>query len=180
MTLTYSLTENDFLQHQLYTASKNKRIRNQRIRTWLLVTVGCLMLSYIMYANNPFGYYYFLSFSGLTLVFYPLYQKYQYKRHYRKFIQENYKLRFGETCTLVFSDDTVDITSPSTEIKINYSGLEAVNEIGQYFFLKLKTGGDIIITKAGIDNLQEFRQKLAEIKEKYHLTESVDLNWKWK
>ncbi len=39
MTFTYILTENDFLQNQLFVASKSKRVKKQRIKSWITVSL---------------------------------------------------------------------------------------------------------------------------------------------
>jgi hypothetical protein len=44
MTLTYSLDNNDYLQHQLYLASKSKRIKNKRFKSWIATTMFFLSL----------------------------------------------------------------------------------------------------------------------------------------
>src|SRR5687768_16831339 len=98
MTLTYQLDQNDFLQHQLFLASKTGRIKKKRTKSWLTVS-GCMfLLSFIFYqSDNSFLSYYFLAFGIVTVFLYPLYQRQQYKNHYAKFIADTYKNRFGQT-----------------------------------------------------------------------------------
>ena len=45
MKLEYNLNENDFLQHQLFTASKTERIKMQRRKSWVFVTLTFFIFS---------------------------------------------------------------------------------------------------------------------------------------
>jgi hypothetical protein len=44
MTLKFSLDENDYLQSQLFIATKTERIKNQRTRSWILVSLAFSLL----------------------------------------------------------------------------------------------------------------------------------------
>ncbi|MGA9639022.1 YcxB family protein [Flavobacterium sp.] len=181
MKIQYALNENDFLEHQLFTASKTERINKQRRKSWIMVTFSFFALSILFLNNeNRFLLYYFLGFGVISLIFYPLYQRNHYKRHYRNFIKETYKNRFNETATLIFEEDYIETNDLSGETKIYYSAFEETNEIKDYYFLKLKTGGSIIIPKMKIDNIENFKIELNRISEKYNLKNNVELNWKWK
>jgi len=181
MEIKYTLSENDFLEHQLFTASKTDRIKKQRRKSWMIVTFTFFVLSLFFLKNeNQFLVFYFLGFGILSLIFYPLYQRKHYKRHYLNFIKEIYKNRFNETATLRFEDDYIETNDLNGESKINYSALEETNEIKDYIFLKLKMGGSIIIPKIKIENFDAFRIELNKISKKHNLKNNVELNWEWK
>ena len=180
MTLKYSLNENDFLQHQLFVASKTESIKKQKLKTWLLLTLAILMMSVPFYRNEKFTFYFLIIFSLVTLLFFPIYQKYQYKKHYLKYININYKNRFGQVSSLIFNEDQIETISVIGESKINYDAFEEIDEIENYFFLKIKTGGGIIIPKKEIKSIDEFRIILKKLIAKYNWKEIIELNWKWK
>jgi hypothetical protein len=181
MKIQYTLNENDFLEHQLFTASKTERINKQRRKSWIIVTFCFFALSLLfLKSENKFLLYYFLGFGIISLIFYPLYQRNYYRKHYMKSIKETYKNRFNELTTLIFDEDYIETNDLSGETKIYYSGFEEINEIKDYYFLKLRTGGSIIIPKIKIDNIENFKIELKNISEKYHLKNNVELNWKWK
>ena len=181
MKIQYTLNENDFLEHQLFTASKTERINKQRRKSWIMVTFSFFAFSVLFFnKENKSLIYSFLGFGIISLIFYPIYQRNHYKRHYLNFIKETYKNRFNETATLLFDEDYIETNDLSGETKIKYSALEETNEIKDYYFLKLKTGGSIIIPKSRIDNIEIFKLQLNSISEKYNLKNNVELNWKWK
>jgi YcxB-like protein len=179
MTLKYSLNQNDFLQHQLFLASKTKSIKNRMNRTWLILSIAFLMIGISFYKNDNFNFYFFIFFSILTLLFYPFYQKYHYKNHYLKHININYKYRFGVVSSLIFNENTIDSISEIGESKLNYTAFDEIDEIEKYFFLKIKTGGGIIIPKTEIENVEEFKIILNNLIKKYNWKEIIELNWKW-
>ena len=180
MIVQYKLEEHDFLQHQLYVASKTKRVINQRRNTWILLSVSFLLFSFANYSGNKVLFYAMLAFSIITVLFFPLYQKTQYKKHYRNFIIDNYKLRFGKDASITFTEDAIETTDSSANSTFQLNSLEEIIETGDHFFIQIKTGGHLIIPKSAIENNADFRAVIKSIVEKYTIKEVVDLNWKWK
>lgn len=181
MTLKYQLDQTDFLQHQLFLASKTDRIKKKRTKSWLIVSGTMFLLGFLFYkSDNSFLSYYFLAFGIVTLIFYPLYQRQQYKNHYAKFIADTYKNRFGQTANIHFSENAIETNDISGDSKINLSELENVTETGDYFYPSLKTGGHLIIPKSKINDVSQLRQELRQLCEKLKISFIEDLNWKWK
>ena len=181
MSFTYSLDQNDFLQYQLFLASKTDRIKKQRIKSWLIVT-GCMLLLSFMFhqSNNQFLFYYFLIFGILTFIFYPFYQRQKYKKHYARFIAENYKNKFGQTANLKFTEFAIEANDISGETKINLTELENVTETADYFYPKLKGGTGFIIPKSKIADVDHLRTELSNLCGKLNISFVQDLNWRWK
>jgi hypothetical protein len=181
MTLTYQLDQNDFLQHQLFLASKTDRIKKKRTKSWLIVSGTMFLLGFLFYqSDNTFLTYYFLAFGIVTLIFYPFYQRQQYKNHYAKFIAYTYKNRFWKTANIHFGENVIETIDVSGESKINLSELESVIETGEYFYPSLKTGGHLIIPKTKISDASQLRQELRQLCERLKINFIEDLNWKWK
>ena len=180
MQLEYSLDENDYLQYQLYAASKSKNIKAQRNRTFIILIVTFLILSYMIFSTADMMFDPLIIFFVLLLILYKLYEKKRYSNHYRKNIAENYKERFGLISTLTFTENQIIEENKLGESKINYESLTEINEIEDYYFLKLLTGQSLIIPKKVIADKRDFDFTLEEIKNRFHLKNNVDLAWKWK
>lgn len=181
MTFEYTTDENDYLQYHLYTSSKTKRNRNQRLRSYLFVVVVCALIGlYFLSDNKSFLFYYCMVFGIISLIFFPFYQRNHYKNHYKKQIKEIYKNRFGIFSKINLNEQDLEIFSSNTEAKIKYDELEAINEIGEYIFLKMKSGGSLIIPKLKIENLTVFKDEIIAISNKYKIPVNIELNWKWK
>lgn len=181
MTLTYSLTVNDFLQHQLFSASKNARIKNQRITNWLICSATFLLLGFLFYeSGNTLMTWYFLIFGIVFFCFFPLYQKQHYKNHFTKYVVETYKNRFGEITNLTFTDEHIESKDITGESKINLAQIENTTETGNYFYLQIRTGGHLIIPKSGIPDVAMVRHELKIFCKKLNIKFLEELNWKWK
>lgn len=153
MELKYSLDDNDFLVYQLYTASKSKNIKNQRRRTFLILVAVFVVMFYSIYSTQETPSYYVLIFF-LLLIVYRLYDSSRYKNHYKKFINDNYKERFGLMCTLNFAENQIIEYSKIGESKINYDSLAEINEIQDYYFLKLITSQASLFPKKKLEILK--------------------------
>jgi len=181
MTLTYSLDQNDFLEHQLFTASKSDRIKKKRIKTWLILSGSWLLFSFVFYqSHNTLLFYLFLAYTLITLLFYPFYQRRQYKNYYKKFIADTYKNRFGKTANIKFTELALETNDITGESKINLTQFENVTETANYFYLKMKTGGHLIIPKLKINNVDDVREELKSLCTKLSIDFITDLDWKWK
>jgi|SRR5690606_10660173 len=180
MQLKYSLDEKDFLEYQLYSASKSKNIIKQRRTTFIIIFVALSLFFYNDYAaSQSFPYFNFIIYI-LLLVIYKIYERKRYINHYKKFIDENNKKALGVICTLNFTEKYIIEENNLGESKINYDSITEINEIQNYFFIKLLTGQSLVFPKNKINDMNEFRFKLSEIKDKYNLKENIELNWKWK
>jgi uncharacterized membrane protein len=181
MTLSYTLTENDFLQHQLFIASKTDRIKQQRKKTWLIYSAALLLLSLIFYqSGNTVMTYYFLIISIVFFCFFPIYQKNYYKNHYQKFIADTYQKRFGQTANVSLNEDCIETSDITGQTKINLTEIENTTETSDYFYVKMRTGGHLIIPKQRLDNIENVRQELKNLCSKLSIEFLDDLNWRWK
>lgn len=181
--LNMTLDENDYLTFQLYTASKNPRVRKTRIRSWIITTVGFLALTYVFFKdNNGFLGYYFLIASVLSLILYPRYSRWRYKRHYKRHIQDAYKNRFGEECIIEFAADTIVTKDKTSEVKINTAEIEEINEIKDFYFVKSKSGVSLIISKVKTDpaDLERIKEEVQALVHKRGVRHNVELDWKWR
>ncbi len=132
MTLQYQLDENDLLQCHLFVASKSDRIKSQRIKSCLIYSVAFLLLSLLFYqSHNMWLTYYFLIFGFLWLCFYPLYQKWFYKRYYKRIIAETKTGKINQTANVSFTNDHIETNDITGESKINLTELEKVTETGE-------------------------------------------------
>lgn len=181
MVLKYSLSEHDFLQYHLYVASKSQQVKRNRRKSLFISTGILLLLALLFYSEkNNFLAYSILGFGVLNMFFYSFYLRSHYKEHYLKFIKENYKKRIDKTGSISFEDEFVETGCSTTESKISLIEIDEFIEIGEYFFLKLKSTGSIIIPKSKIVNVDIVREELQKLANKLNVKFILELNWKWK
>ena len=164
LNIEYSLEENDYLEFQLFVASTSPMIVKKKRRSWILLSVvsTALTINFIV-SRGDFLAVYFGLISLAIILFYPKYINWKYKRHYLKHISENYANRFGELEYIEFHDDHLYAKDKVGEGTINLSEVEFVDELKDYFFLRLSTGVSMIIPKYKIDNQDEVRNEFVRL-----------------
>jgi hypothetical protein len=175
--------ENDFLTYQLYTASKTPRIKKARVRGWILTIVLFLCLAFLFFeSSNAFLGYYFLLLSVVSLPLYPIYSRWRYKKHYKKYIADTYKGKFGVPCTIQIENDVIVTKDATGEFKIKTTEVEVVNEIKDFYFVKMKSGMSLIVNKVKTDpqELEILVDQLMELVEKRGVQYNRELDWKWR
>ncbi len=175
-----TLDKHDFLRYQLFTASKSKRIKNKRIRIWIILTISFFVLGLALGQNEDrFLSYYFIGFSLITMIFYPLYQRRQYKKHYEKYIKENYANRIGVESELGFEGGFIVSVGDNQEGKIKLTEIQEINEISENLFIKIKTGESVIIPSR-FSEYDKLKKQLIGLVEPLGVVWNHQLDWKWK
>ncbi|MDR2926819.1 MAG: hypothetical protein LBV41_01240 [Cytophagaceae bacterium] len=175
-----TLTQKDFLNYLLFAASKSTRIRNSRIKSWLMLTgvFFCLGLVFALGENKFLSWYFFVA--GLVVfIFYPIYVKQRYRKHYIKYINENLRSRIGMECKIGFVNGCIVSEDLSGESKTHIIDIENISEIGKNLFVRIKTGETLIIPS----NINDFDKFKTELKENIKETQpdwNVEYGWKWK
>ncbi|MEO7214135.1 hypothetical protein [Mucilaginibacter sp.] len=179
MIVKVALTEDDFLTHLLYSASKNSRSKANRLRSWLVVS-GCFFIIGFLFKDlNTFYCYYFAAAGVISLIFYPFYQRYAYKKHYRKFLLDKLSNRIGKECIIDFQQDIIQTKDVTGESKINTSEVSEINEIGTHYFVRLNTGDALVIPKSAVAT-DSFVEDLLDIFQNPEMEVTKELDWRWK
>ena len=175
MKLEFELREEDFLTFQLFTSSTSPRIIRKKKNGWMFLTLGSILFAALFYSfgNIPLAVC-MAFFAVTTALFYPMYFKWRYKKHYQNFIKDNYSNRLGLMQTLEIHPDHVFLKDKTGESKIKIAEIEEMTEISSHFFIKISSGVSLIVPKDRI-NLEEVSAKIKALDIKIN-----DLsNWKW-
>ncbi|MFI1772354.1 YcxB family protein [Thalassobellus citreus] len=178
MKLEYSLTNDDFLEHQLYEASKSKRIKRKRFKMRIINPVLFLTFGIFSYLsdNRLLFPLIMLVFAVLWFFFYPIRAKKTHIKHYKNHIKDHYKNRINKLVKLEFNENYIHMYDDTSESKIKTSEIKSLIELKNHFFLKLNTDISLIIPKKIIENINDFKEEISELK-----TPIIDeLNWTFK
>jgi len=178
MYLNYKLKSSDFLEYQLYSSSKSELHKKRRFRSRIIIPIIYLFLGlYVGYIreDNSIAIV-FIGFAIVWFVFYPLYSRWRYKKHFQKHVKENYKNRINKPIEIDFEEDSIKTKDTTSESKINGTNLKELIETKNHYFIKLTTDLSIVIPKHSIENQTEFVERVTKLGAKY----IDDLNWKWK
>jgi len=174
------LEKEDFLRFLFFTASKSKRMKTKRIRSWILTTLVFLSIGVIFsQKEDKFITYYFFISAALCLFFYPFYYRWRYKRFYEKYIQENYKNRIGVINEVGFEDGFITSKDNFGEEKIKLTEIAFIYEIKDCLFIRIKNGETIVIPSR-ISDYTEFKNELAMVTKKIGIIWEIELDWKWR
>jgi len=177
MILKYKIEEKDFLDFQLFTASRSERINKKKRNGWILLTIGSIAAASYFYANQNMVMTIYFAFVAIIFgLFYPRYFKWRYNKHFKAYIKENYSKRFGQIETLEINNDSISSKDKTGEGKINLSEIEKVDETDKHFFLKISTGLSLIIPKKELNNTDEIREKFKGL----GMRVNDETDWKWK
>ena len=180
MIINLILNAEDYLTYQLYTASVNKEARKKRLKSWFTVTGLSFLTALAFYVSGDMFLFYYALFVGVAaLFFYPLYQKVQYKKFYKKHVVKNNQYRFGKESLVTFKPDYIEIKDITYEGKLFTSEIEQINEIGTHYFIKFKVGESLIIPKQQV-NQTSFLTEILSIFQNPNIVIQKQLGWRWK
>ncbi|MEN2413074.1 hypothetical protein [Flavobacterium mesophilum] len=181
MTISYQLSANDYLQHQLYTASKSEGIKKKRFKSRITIPlIYGAFIAFYLYSKDIQGAIIFFILAALWFFLYPFWDKRRYIKHYESFIKENYKERFKETVLIELSTDFILEKGRASRGIIATSEIEEINEISSSIFIKLKHGVSLILPKNAIENIDSLILFLKELANNLNVKYNIENNWEWK
>lgn len=181
MTRTYTLEEEDFLAHQLFTATHSPIVQKARKRTLYLIPIlygGIAIVTGLL--GNYFSSAFLLIVAILWVFLYPLWQKRRYQNYYTNFIREHYKNRIGKSLQVTFTDTHIHLQSDQDESKIALSSLVGFHELPEHILAQLQSGVTIIFPKKKIESLDTFRSYLQQLAATLNLPFEDNTSWIWK
>jgi hypothetical protein len=179
MTLHYTLEENDFLTHQLFTASKSERIRKKRKKSRLMVPLDYAGIGLFFYFQNRVELTIIFILVGLLwFLFYRIWETKHYLKHYQCFIKENYQKRIDRKLSLTIGNDFISTKDEGGESKLLVTEIAEILEIPTIILIKLKSGQSFLLPKTKIDALEEVRAYLKILSTALDIKYEMDQNWK--
>ncbi len=147
----------------------------------LIALLAIAALAFLFYQADNIKMVYTVGVAAiLTIIFYPLYLRDLYMKHYKRYVREHLKNRFGSPCSITFGETSLLTTDITGESKINYEAFESIVETGSYHYLVLKIGGSVIIPKQRVNNPGMLRNTLSELANQQRIPYKNELSWKWK
>jgi len=172
-----TLTENDRIMFQLYEASTNPiKIKARKKTLFILAGLSLLVIFHGYLKNETSQMYYGLFCMFLVLCFGNIYLRWLYKRHYSKHVKNNSNGQPDETVQIEISNDQIRMIDKVSDSSVRISEITLVNEIKDYYFLKLSTGPHLIIPKI----VPSLNNEVNEMIKNQNIQYAVQLDWKWR
>jgi hypothetical protein len=175
----YSLDEEDYFAYYLYNFSnkKNSIIGRRLWFRFVLFVIACIVVT--KGVDNVIAQYGLIATTILAFILFHFSVKWLRKQLRRTIAKTEFKKHLGEIDNVRFTDEYIETINIAGESKLNLSQVKKVDEIGKYYFLKLLSGGALIIPKEKLNNLSEVETAIKEIVSKLGIEHNIDLNWKW-
>lgn len=178
--IAYTLDKNDFLNHQLYLASKSPRIKQNRLKSRVWVIAMFLALASMFYVKNDTDlFYWFLFLALLAGILFPYYSRRMHVNHYKKYIDENYTNKLGKLVVLHLEDNRINSKDELSEGSLNLAGLTEIVEVPTAIYIRVDTNS-LILPKEQIQNMNEVRDALEAVSINYNIPFRKELEWTWK
>lgn len=176
MKFEYKIESIDFLEFQLFNASRDEIIQKRKLKGWLLLSIGCGLLAvFSFFSNMLFLSIYFVALGIVIALFYPIYFKWRYKKQYGNFILRNYAKSFGEMAELEITEQYLISKDKVTTTKVKNSDIELVSETPHHFFIKILSGMSYIIPKRELSMSTDLKKAFNAV----GIVVQDELDWKW-
>ena len=115
--------------------------------------------------------------SGIIWFFgYPYYSRWKWKKHFIKFVNNDYKNRIDKPIEININTDYIITKDATSESKIVGKEVKTLIETDAHFFAKLSTDMTLIVPKNEISSTSEF----IKIFENFGAIHNIETDWKWK
>lgn len=182
MKIQYSIEKNDILVNHLYVISKMEKFGKDKKEIFFVI-LGFLSLINIvvLYKKKYFDFCFFIAITLLFIFFHKkainFYYKFYSNWNVKKLIKKNPKILGVKEFEFI---EKSKITTETINI-IDLTLINSINEIKEYYFIRLKNNTSIIIPKAKItsNNKNEINQFLKQLSENLNIEYIKELDWKW-
>lgn len=183
MEIEYSLSRADYIDFQLFAATKSETIKKNKRKARNRLPIIYLILGTILLtlSDKAFAIIFYL-IGVLWYLLYPVLTKKRYVKHYEKYVDENFKNRFDTLIKVKFLDDnnTIETVDFEGESKFKTSEIERIFEIRRFIYIKMNSGSHLIIPKYKIDKIDKLRDELKMISKSktFDIETEFDLDFK--
>ena len=154
LTISFSIDQKDYLQYQLFNASQSKVLQNRTKRnTWLVPIIYLSMALASVVMGNYILTGVFIIIAAAWVLGYPSFQRKRYFKYFTKASLETYGTQV-DTIHYDLTDNALHGKSSLGESNIYVEQITAINEIQDYFYVRLKRGATIIFPKAKLAKKQ--------------------------
>jgi hypothetical protein len=182
MKIQYSIEKNDILVNYLYVISKMKQFAKDKKEIFIFILLALTLIEIVvLYKKRYLEFIFFFIISTLLIIFHKKAINYYYKIYsnwnVKRLIKTNPKILGVKEFEFI---EISKITIETINI-IDLTLINSINEIEEYFFIRLKNKTSIIIPKAKItsNNIEEVTQFLKHLSKNLNIEYIEDLDWKW-
>ncbi len=166
MEICYSLTEDDLLNFQMYSAGESTAVKRRLMVGRFIVPVVCALLAGLFTLQGDDGgvALALLLLGVLFAVWMPSINKWQHQRHFKRHIREKCQGMLGAEASLRLEEGGMRSIAENSDGVIEYAGIESLGELDALFLIKLKQSLTILVPKERVrgDPVEAFIAALSE------------------
>ncbi|NRF37224.1 hypothetical protein [Pedobacter foliorum] len=177
MTHTLTLKQDDHITFQLYEASTDPfKIKKRRKSYLIMLTMGFFFILFSYLNGDNFLFYYAISCTFLFAILGNSYLRWRHKKHYVSHVKNIRKGIFDERVQIEIGEGVIKMADKTGDSHLKISEISLVNEITEFYFLKISTGPTFILPKRNIALNEEVNTMIKN----YNIPHTINLDWKWK
>ena len=185
MEVEYSLSRADYIDFQLFAATKSEIVRKNRKKARNRLPIIYLLLGTILLTiDDKIFAILFYSIGILWYILYPTLTKKRYTKQYEKYLDENFKNRYDTSIRVKLAEnyELIETIDNEGESKFKTSEIEKIFEINRFFYIKMKSGTYLIIPKYKIENIEKLSYDLVMISKtmNFEIEKDLELDFKSK
>ncbi|MEM6379882.1 MAG: YcxB family protein, partial [Bacteroidota bacterium] len=153
MTLEITLSEQDYVNHQLFIASQSESVIKKRRVGRIVIPIIYLLIGvpFFLWNNNGPGIF-FIIIGILWFFFYPFYSRWKYRRHYQNYIKQYYQPRIGKPGAIELATPFLKTKDETGKAQIKVEQIDQLVELPQHFLIQLKSHQTFIIPKDQVED----------------------------
>lgn len=178
MKIDIQITNDDYLVHQLYTASNSLSVKKKRrISKWVSPAIFLIIGGVLTYQDGDFvALILFGSLAVIWFAFYPKYERYRYKRHYKNYIKELHGKDVIMNASIVFDEGYIFVKDEVSEGKVKISEVNYVANLPKHYIVRVSNKQALVIPKICVQSTNDFEQFFTSMQ----IEVKDELDWKWK
>lgn len=157
MEIRYNLTEEDYLNFNMYHVRNSKVVTKalnmQRFLTPIIFIIAALVLSTFESLSFLGALIPFLIISILWVIFYPKYFYSYVIRNTKKMIREGKNENLLGDHHMILSEEGIIDTTSNRETKVTWSGIQMLSEDSHSFYLYTSSVSAYIVPKRELENV---------------------------
>ena len=181
MTLDYKIELEDYLTYNLYIASKSERIRKKRQKNKIVVPVVYVAgaLVFLWFGQLVIVALFFL-FAVLWFLLFPHFERRRYVKHYRGFLEEQYRERAGIAFNLELNREYILAKERGGDGRVLTSEVQDICEIPELFLIRLKGNQSFILPKHNFPDIERVQRGLKENAALWEFRWVAEPDWRWR
>jgi len=146
-----------------------------------VITGSFAVLSFVVYNSEDTSLGIYFGFVAvISLIFYPFYLRWKYKKHFLNHIRENLKSNIGKTASIVINEDHIlTFDEDESESRINVKMIKSIHDLPQHYLIKLDGGKALILPKNKVNEPKQLQQDLIELAKSLSLSVEDNTKWDW-